>query len=83
MHRTGILYALASAALFGISAPLAKNAAGGNIALAAGGPALLGSGLGLALARPFSRATRRSCSAAISRGSVPRSSAAVSSAPCC
>ena len=53
MHRTGILYALASAALFGISAPLAKMLLGGTSPWLLAGLLYLGSGLGLAIARPF------------------------------
>lgn len=53
MHRTGILYALASAALFGISAPLAKILLGQASPWLLAGLLYLGSGIGLALARPF------------------------------
>jgi len=53
MHRTGILYALASAALFGISAPLAKILLGQTSPWLLAGLLYLSSGIGLALARPF------------------------------
>jgi drug/metabolite transporter (DMT)-like permease len=53
MHRTGILYALGSAALFGVSAPLAKILLGDISPWLLAGLLYLGSGLGLALARPF------------------------------
>jgi drug/metabolite transporter (DMT)-like permease len=53
MHRTGILYALGSAALFGISAPLAKMLLGDISPWLLAGLLYLGSGIGLALARPF------------------------------
>jgi drug/metabolite transporter (DMT)-like permease len=53
MHRTGIFYALTSAALFGISAPLAKLLLGQTSPWLLAGLLYLGSGLGLAVARPF------------------------------
>jgi drug/metabolite transporter (DMT)-like permease len=52
MHR-GILYALASAALFGISAPLAKLLLGDISPWLLAGLLYLGSGLGLGLACPL------------------------------
>jgi drug/metabolite transporter (DMT)-like permease len=53
MHRTGILYALISAALFGVSAPLAKILLGQTSPWLLAGLLYLGSGLGLAFVRPF------------------------------
>jgi drug/metabolite transporter (DMT)-like permease len=53
MHRNGILYALISAALFGVSAPLAKILLGQTSPWLLAGLLYLGSGLGLAIARPF------------------------------
>ena len=53
MHRAGIFYALISAALFGASAPLAKLLLGNASPWLLAGLLYLGSGLGLALARPF------------------------------
>src|SRR5882724_556564 len=53
MHRTDILYALISAALFGVSAPLAKILLGETSPWLLAGLLYLGSGLGLAIARPF------------------------------
>ncbi len=53
MHRTGILYALASAALFGVSAPLAKILLGDISPWLLAGLLYLGSGIGLAVARFF------------------------------
>jgi drug/metabolite transporter (DMT)-like permease len=52
MHR-GILTALISAALFGVSAPLAKLLLGETSPWLLAGLLYLGSGIGLALARPF------------------------------
>ncbi|HVT52717.1 MAG TPA: DMT family transporter, partial [Dongiaceae bacterium] len=49
----GILYALASAALFGVSAPLAKLLLGQTSPWLLAGLLYLGSGIGLAIARPF------------------------------
>ncbi len=51
--RNGILYALVSAALFGVSAPLAKLLLGQTSPWLLAGLLYLGSGLGLAVARPF------------------------------
>ena len=53
MQRPGILYALVSAALFGVSAPLAKILLGQTSPWLLAGLLYLGSGLGLAVARPF------------------------------
>ncbi len=49
MHRTAILYALAAAALFGASTPLAKLLVGQTAPLVLAGLLYLGSGLGLLL----------------------------------
>jgi drug/metabolite transporter (DMT)-like permease len=53
MHRTGILTALASAALFGLGAPLAKILLGDISPWLLAGLLYLGSGLGLAIVRPL------------------------------
>jgi len=70
---TGILYALLSAALFGVSAPLAKLLLGEVSPWLLAGLLYLGSGLGLALVRLF----RRSNEAGLSRRDLPWFAAAV------
>jgi drug/metabolite transporter (DMT)-like permease len=70
---TGILYALLSAALFGISAPLAKLLLGEISPWLLAGLLYLGSGLGLALVR----FVRRSNEAGLSRRDLPWFVAAV------
>lgn len=70
---TGILYALLSAALFGISAPLAKLLLGEISPWLLAGLLYLGSGLGLGLARIL----RHSNEAGLSRRDLPWFGAAV------
>ena len=70
---TGILYALLSAALFGLSAPLAKLLLGEVSPWLLAGLLYLGSGLGLALVR----LARRSNEAGLSRHDLPWFAAAV------
>jgi drug/metabolite transporter (DMT)-like permease len=70
---TGILYALASAVLFGISAPLAKILLGDVSPWMLAGLLYLGSGLGLALVRPF----RRGREAGLRKADLPWFAAAV------
>jgi drug/metabolite transporter (DMT)-like permease len=70
---TGILYALLSAALFGVSAPLAKLLLGEISPWLLAGLLYLGSGLGLALVRRV----RRSNEAGLSRRDLPWFGAAV------
>jgi drug/metabolite transporter (DMT)-like permease len=70
---SGILYALLSAALFGISAPLAKLLLGEISPWLLAGLLYLGSGLGLALVRRV----RRSNEAGLSRRDLPWFGAAV------
>jgi drug/metabolite transporter (DMT)-like permease len=70
---TGILYALLSAALFGISAPLAKLLLGEISPWLLAGLLYLGSGLGLALVR----LVRHSNEAGLSRRDLPWFGAAV------
>ena len=74
---TGILYALLSAALFGVSAPLAKLLLGEISPWLLAGLLYLGSGLGLALVRPLVRWVRRSNEAGLSRRDLPWFGAAV------
>jgi drug/metabolite transporter (DMT)-like permease len=69
----GILYALLSAALFGVSAPLAKLLLGEISPWLLAGLLYLGSGLGLALVRRV----RRSSEAGLSRRDLPWFGAAV------
>lgn len=69
----GIVFALASAALFGLSAPLAKLLLGHAGPWMLAGLLYLGSGLGLALARPFLPAT----DAGFARADLPWLAAAV------
>ena len=69
----GIVYALASAVLFGISAPLAKILLGEISPWLLAGLLYLGSGLGLALVRVF----HRSNEAGLSRRDLPWFAAAV------
>jgi drug/metabolite transporter (DMT)-like permease len=69
----GILYALLSAALFGVSAPLAKLLLGAVSPWLLAGLLYLGSGLGLALVR----CVRRSNEAGLSRRDLPWFGAAV------
>jgi len=68
MHRAGIAYALASAALFGASTPLAKLLVGEVAPLALAGLLYLGSGIGL-LAWFLLR--RREAGANLSRADLP------------
>ena len=70
---TGILYALLSAALFGVSAPLAKLLLGEVSPWLLAGLLYLGSGIGLALVR----LVRRSNEAGLSRRDLPWFGAAV------
>jgi drug/metabolite transporter (DMT)-like permease len=70
LHRTAILYALAAAALFGASTPLAKLLVGQTAPLVLAGLLYLGSGLGLLLWFVLRRAARER-SADLSRGDVP------------
>ena len=70
---TGIVYALLSAALFGVSAPLAKLLLGAISPWLLAGLLYLGSGVGLALVR----LVRRSNEAGLSRGDWPWFGAAV------
>jgi drug/metabolite transporter (DMT)-like permease len=70
---TGIAYALISAALFGVSAPLAKLLLGAVSPWLLAGLLYLGSGLGLALVR----LVRRSNEAGLSRHDLPWFGAAV------
>src|SRR5512134_2312232 len=69
MNRTAIAYALASAALFGASTPLAKLLVGEVAPLALAGLLYLGSGLGL-LAW-FLLRKRSARAASLSRGDLP------------
>jgi drug/metabolite transporter (DMT)-like permease len=73
MIMTGILYALLSAALFGISAPLAKLLLGEVSPWLLAGLLYLGSGIGLGLVR----LVRRSNEPGLSRGDLPWFGAAV------
>jgi drug/metabolite transporter (DMT)-like permease len=73
IRTTGILAALLSAALFGVSAPLAKLLLGQVSPWLLAGLLYLGSGLGLALVRLF----RRSNEAGLSRRDLPWFAAAV------
>ena len=87
-HRRGILLALASAALFGASTPLAKLLLGSMDPWLLAGLLYLGSGLGLAAVHwaagpPAWRRARHRCAAPTCRGSsavVPREA---SPARCC
>lgn len=67
MHRIAIVYALASAALFGASTPLAKLLVGEAPPLMLAGLLYLGSGIGLLAWRTI----RRERPASLSRGELP------------
>lgn len=69
MHRAAILYALAAAALFGASTPLAKLLVGETHPLLLAGMLYLGSGAGLLAWFLFRRTTERRTN--LARGDIP------------
>src|SRR5260370_13509773 len=74
MHRRAILYALASAALFGISTPAAKILLGAINPIVLAGLLYCGAGIGVALLRRFARGASQSSNApqvAVNRKDVP------------
>ena len=84
MHRAAIAYALASAALFGASTPLAKLLVGEWRRSLLAGLLYLGSGIGLLClvrAAQARRALWRACRAPTCRGSRVQSPPAGSPAP--
>src|ERR1700732_5334397 len=74
MHRPAILYALASAALFGVTTPAAKILLGAIDPIVLAGLLYCGSGIGVALLRRIARGTLQESDApqvALSRKDVP------------
>src|SRR5260370_39286102 len=74
MHRRAILYALASAALFGISTPAAKILLGAINPIVLAGLLYCGAGVGVALLRRFARGALQPSNApqvAVNRKDVP------------
>jgi drug/metabolite transporter (DMT)-like permease len=66
MNRTAILYALASAALFGISTPAAKHLLGSVDPIVLAGLLYCGAGIGVSLLRRLLPAIRSSASGEVS-----------------
>ena len=58
MNRTAVLYALASAALFGISTPAAKSLIGAVDPVVLAGLLYCGAGIGVAILRRLAHAVR-------------------------
>ena len=74
MHRPAILYALASAALFGVTTPAAKILLGAIDPIVLAGLLYCGAGIGVALLRHIARGTLQGSDApqvALSRKDVP------------
>lgn len=71
MNRTAILYALAAAALFGLSTPAAKLLLGAADPRILAGILYLGAGVGLAIVRAVTRRAGRANEAALSAGDLP------------
>src|SRR5437870_3301879 len=74
MHKPAILYALASAALFGISTPAAKVLLGAISPIVLAGLLYCGAGIGVALLRRFARGVLQSSEppqVAVNRKDVP------------
>jgi drug/metabolite transporter (DMT)-like permease len=73
MHRPAILYALASAALFGISTPAAKVLLGAINPIVLAGLLYCGAGIGVAVLRRFARGALQSNApqVAVNRQDVP------------
>ena len=71
MNRSGIIYAFAAAALFGLSTPLAKLLLGTIDPWLLAGLLYFGSGVGLAVVRVALSGRRAKAEAKLARGDVP------------
>jgi drug/metabolite transporter (DMT)-like permease len=77
MNRTAVIYALASAALFGVSTPAAKALVGSVHPVVLAGLLYCGAGIGIALLRRLPRIVPGAPQVALTRSELPWLAAAI------